>query len=143
MIALPDIRQKGTYDCGAACVDTVFAALGIRASAALLGLSNGIQGTAPDTVEAMLRAARLPVVSGTMTVKDLKHFTDDGRPVICPITLPDGGHWVVVRGVARLIVHLQCPVDGPMTRTVKQWMGIWSDRSRSGQLFDRWGIAVG
>jgi hypothetical protein len=104
-------------------------------------MSNPVQGTSPDTVEAMLRAAGLPVVSGTMNLRDLKHFTSSARPVLCPIT-DEGGHWVVVRGVERLRVYYHDPADGPLDKSSKVWLGMWVDSTRT-KVFDRWGIAVG
>lgn len=143
ILKLPDIRQKDDYDCGAAAVDTVLRFLGVRSCAAVLDMANPVQGTAPDTVEALLRRAGLPVLSGTLHIEDLKHFPDHGRPVVCPVSTDDGGHWVIVAGISRGRVHYQCPLNGKTTMKVSDWLVRWRDTSRSGHEYDRWGIVVG
>lgn len=140
MLTIDPVMQKFEYDCGAACVDAVIKFYGIRTCVGVLTLSNHIQGTSPDTIEALLRRAGLKVISGTMTTADLKHMTTTGRPVICPITTPEGGHYVVVRGVGRGKVWYHCPSDGPKSMKISDWEANWNDTSRSGHEYDKWGI---
>lgn len=84
---------------------------------------------------------KLSVLSGTMTVDDLRHLTRTKRPVVCPVTLPDGnGHWVVVRGVLRGRVHIHCPIFGPHAQPVAAWLSRWYDSTSKGHEYDRWGI---
>ncbi len=142
ILKLPDIRQRYDYDCGLAALDCAFAAAGIRTAAVFL--ANPIQGTAPDTVEALARVAGVPVLAGQMSVDDLQHFGNTGRPVLCPITLPDGaGHWVVSAGVLRGKVHYQDPLSGPQKLWGVDWLVRWQDRTNSGQVYSRWGVAIG
>lgn len=141
LLDIPDVRQASDYDCGAACLDAVaqFHGLRVRGPARL---ANAVQGMSPDTVEAVLRALGLPVLSGTMAVADLRHLTRTGRPVLCPVARA-GGHWVVVRGVARGKVHFHDPAAGPGAEREADWLAGWRDVARSGAEFARWGIGAG
>lgn len=142
MLTIPDVRQHDDYDCGTACVDAVLRFFGVRTTAGVLGLANPVQGTSPDTVEALLRATGLPVLSGTLRVADLKYLTHSGRPVLCPVAI-SGGHWVVVAGVWRTTVYYHDPDEGPRAMPAGKWRDLWRDGTRAGHEFDRWGIAVG
>lgn len=138
LLDIPDIRQQADYDCGAAALDAVLSFHGLRVRGPVR-LANAVQGMSPDTVEAVLRSVGLAVLSGTMTVGDLRHLTRAGRPVLCPVSA-GGGHWVVVRGVARGRVHFHCPTRGPVHTPELHWVAEWVDTSRSGQTFSHWGI---
>lgn len=146
MITLPDVRQTRDYDCGAAAVNCVLAHFGQRTRGPV-ALANVVQGMAPDTVEAYFHSVGLPVVKGNMQLSDLKHFTATGRPVLCPITMPDGeGHWVVVRGVVRGKVFFQDPAAGPRDLRAsgpRSFEAAWESWSASGFAYKCWGIAVG
>lgn len=138
LLAIPDIRQTTDYDCGAIAIESACQFLGVKPPAAP---TNAVQGMAPDTVEAVLRSAGLTVIVGTMDVEDLRHFTRTGRPVVCPCS-DWGGHWVVVCGVERGRVTVQCPLRGRITLTGAKWLEGWTSTSRPGHVYDRWGIAV-
>src|SRR5262245_40981761 len=101
MVEVPDIRQHEDYSCGDAAIDAALGALGVRRARGTK-LANEVQGMAPDTVAAILRASGVSVLAGPMVtgVDGLKHYTANGLPVLCPIA-DYGGHWVVVRGVQR------------------------------------------
>jgi ABC-type bacteriocin/lantibiotic exporter with double-glycine peptidase domain len=105
-------------------------------------LANPVQGTAPDTIEAVLRAAGLPVVSGSMRGGDLEHFTRCGRPVICPLSL-SGGHWVVIAEANRNYVTFHDPLVGSRWMWTDDFADVWTDTTRNGHTFARWGIAAG
>lgn len=144
VLVIPDVRQQDNYDCGAACVDAVAEFFGLRKRGparqmrtALGSLANPIQGISPDTVAAMLRALGLSVLSGTMTIADLRHLTGTGRPVLCPRQ----EHWLVVAGVSRGFVHYHDPQEGMRKEREGIWIETWSDTSESGQSFRRWGIS--
>ena len=139
LLVIPDIRQSADYDCGDAVVSALARFHGIGVSG---GISNAIQGTDPGTVEAVVRRWGLPVVSGTLTLADLAHFTKTGRPVLCPVAA-FGGHWVIVRGIDRGRVHVHCPFSGPTSTPSAKWVAEWRDVSRAGHEFDRWGIVAG
>lgn len=141
LLDIPDIRQADDYDCGAAALDAIARFHGLRARGPV-ALANPVQGMAPDTVEAVLRSLGLSVLSGTMTVDDLRHLTRSGRPVLCPVA-HHGGHWVVVRGVERGRVYYHCPAAGPAVLREADWLAAWRDTSRTGQRFLQWGICPG
>lgn len=140
MITLPDMRQTDDFGCG----DTVYRSIMrlLRRPAERQSLSDPLTGISPDGLEAAFRRAGLDVLSGVMTVADLKHFAGTGRPVACPIAL-HGGHWVTVLGVTRNRVHFHCPLEGHRALSVADWHPIWRDNTRAGHVYERWGIAVG
>ena len=141
MLMIPDVRQTTDYDCGAAAVDAVaeFHGQRRRSLSGIKHIANPVQGMAPETVEAVLRSIGLTVLSGVMTVADLRHLTRTGRPVLCPVAT-GGGHWVVVRGVTRCRVHYHCPTHGPSSLPILSWESQWHGETRHGHGFERWGI---
>lgn len=141
MLSIPDVRQGDGHSCGDAAIDAALAALGLRRRPGTK-LANAIQGLAPDTVAAVLRASGATVLAGPMVsgIEALRHFTAAGCPVLCPIA-ERGGHWVVVRGVGRGRVHFHCPIDGPDSRRAAEWLDVWHDSaSETGHGFARWGV---
>ena len=140
-LQIPDIRQRADYDCGAAALDAVCQFHGLRRRGPS-ALANAVQGMSPDTVEAVLRSLGLSVLSGAMTLADLRHLTQTGRPVLCPITADAGGHWVVVAGVGYGRVSYHCPTHGPTKLPVAEWCLRWRDTSRAGMEFRKWGICA-
>ncbi len=140
LLKIPDIRQRSDHDCGAAAIEAVCRYYG-RKVKGVPNLANPVQGMGPDTVEAVLRSLKFRLVTGTMRVVDLKHYTKIFTPVLCPIA-DMGGHWVVVRGVERQRVHFHCPTRGPTSLPIEQWEEEWTSGTTSGVDFDQWGIAV-
>lgn len=142
MLTIPDVRQVADWDCGAACVAALFRFYGLPPAAWVGKLANPIQGMSPDTAEALLRAAGLAVLSGSMTLPDLTYLTRSGRPVMTPIQSERTGHWVIVRGVSRGRVHFHCPTDGPRRLPALAWVDRWHDTTRFGVAYVRYGIAT-
>lgn len=143
ILSLPDVRQERDDNCGTAAAEVVRRFYGIRERAA--DLANPIQGTAPDTLAAVLRSLGLNVLAGQMLggVADLQHFTRLGYPVVCCVTLNGAGHWVVVAGVARGRVHFHDPLAGPRKLPLSEWLDCWRDTSaETAQPFRSWGIVV-
>lgn len=140
LLTIPDIRQREDYDCGAACVAALLSFHG-RRWPAVWSLPNPVQGLAPDTVEAVLRAAGLSVASGSMRLADLRHYADSDRPVMCPVAL-HGGHWVIVRGVSARRVYYHCPTAGPTWVGARDWREVWHDTSRGGTSYPSYGIVA-
>lgn len=138
LLKIPDVRQATEHDCGAAAIEAVCRFHGVK-DRGPARLANAVDGMSPATVEAVLRSLGLAVLSGTMTAGDLRHLADTGRPVLCP-TAHRGGHWVVVRGVARRRVHFHCPIDGPGSLPVATWETLWSDSTRAGHEYASWGV---
>lgn len=141
MLSIPDVRQREDYSCGDAAIDAALAALGLRRKPGTR-LANAIQGTAPDTVAAALRACGARVSAGEVLtgIEGLRHYGAAGLPVLCPVALY-GGHWVCVRGVCRGRVHFHCPLIGADSRRAADWLSIWTDRaSETGHEFTHWGI---
>lgn len=145
MLKLPDIRQRDSFDCGAAAVHTVFKFLGhtmpYQFYINLLG-SNGMNGTDPRCVETMVRQQKLKVISGEMTIGDLSSQTKMGRPVIVLVTLHNSGHYVVVSGVKRNYVYFQDPAVGPQKLKAVEFVNVWTDYDRFGMTYTNFGISV-
>ena len=141
-LELADLRQ-GDDDaaCGKVALRVVWSHFGTRVR---LVPCTPIDGTSPDVIESLLWHSGLPVQAGQMDADDLKYHTSRGRPVICCVTeAGGGGHWVVVGGVYRGRVHLQCPLAGPLAEPVADFVARWTDQTRRGTQFDHWGIAAG
>jgi HK97 family phage portal protein len=157
LLAVPDYRQDGDYDCGAAATHSV---------CDFFGVGNGRQavdyieelgttrtaGTRPDAIEECLATSGLNVLSGPgMTTADLAAHHLAGRPVICPIQLyetkPDQeakeqvGHYVVVVGVSGDMVFYQDPAAGRRAMTAMEFDQRWHDRDADGNEYDHYGIA--
>jgi ABC-type bacteriocin/lantibiotic exporter with double-glycine peptidase domain len=144
MIALPDIRQRESWDCGPAAVRSALTALGYRPPdlmATVLGTSPS-DGTDPRAVESYLRREGLAVISGEMTLADLTHFTKTGRPVLCLVTKAGCGHWVTVAGRSRGRVHFQDPDTGPSRLSDAAFLAEWIDHDRLGVTYRQFGLAV-
>jgi hypothetical protein len=144
VLTLPDVRQAHDFDCGRAAVDTLLLFYRLPLSAygpGGAGLANPLQGMSPDTVEAALRACRLAVVSGTLTLADLRHYTRS-RPVLTLTQWDGSGHWVTVAGVTARRVYFGCPGRGPQSLAVADWLDRWHDRGRYGGAFTRFGVVA-
>lgn len=140
LMQLPDRRQQTEHSCGHAAIDSVLSFFNLP-ECGRVTLANAVDGMDPATVEAVLRSKGLSVLSGTMTVRDLKHLCDSGRPVLCPVSWA-GGHWVVVAGVERRGVYYQDPAEGPKRKGVQEFLNAWRDGNRSGRHWVTWGIAA-
>lgn len=146
MLVFPNTQlQTEDWDCGRAAARAVLSLFGRTTIGGFqygLDLVNPVQGLCPGTMEAALRAYGLPLLSGLMRVEDLKHFTQSGRPVLCPIK-DDGGHWVAVAGVHRGYVHYFDPTLGMTKRKSPDWIYSWRDSDSKGNVYAHWGICVG
>lgn len=143
-IPLPDVRQQGPSDCGAACAAAVLVHFGRlplkyaldECSARLL--TSGIDGTDPRAIEALFRAEGLRVQSGEMTLPDLRWHTDRGRPVV----VVTRGHYLVVRGLWYTTVYVHDPLEGPKEPRQDAFLVEWEDVDRFGTRYRSFGIAA-
>jgi ABC-type bacteriocin/lantibiotic exporter with double-glycine peptidase domain len=127
MLTIPDVRQRDHYSCGAACSAALLSYYHLPVPRWLRRLANPERGMQPDTLYAILSDAfGRPPLAGSVELHDLRHLTATGRPVICPVFW-DSGHWVVVSGVTRSRVHLHCPIDGPTSVPIRDWLADWRD----------------
>jgi hypothetical protein len=140
-LTLRDARQTSEWTCGRAVLETVWDFFGVRSRPVP---STPLDGTSPDTIEALLWQSGLSLQSGSMDIADLKYHTGRGRPVVCCVTEAGAvGHWVCVSGVQYRTVFYQCPDDGPSREPIASFEGRWTDQTRRGVSYVRWGIAVG
>lgn len=148
LLELRDLRQTDNHDCCPAAARVAFSAFGYRYShAALIDAlhTSGMDGTDPRTLEAMLRKSGWHVLSGDMSVEDLKYQTRLGRPVIVLVTLDCGGHYVTVRGVHRNRVHFHDtrPANGGfVSLPTGEFEAVWHDFDRFGTDYRNFGLAI-
>ena len=159
LLDVPQYRQQGSSDCGAACTHIVADYLGVGE-----GREEGdyireldttaTDGTTPGSIVRWLNNHGLITTSGPgMSLDDLAGHFRAGRPVIALIQSPeddpdgsDGGHYVVVIGVGLGQVFVQDPVDGRTLMPAAEFLDRWHDeggREDDGVEYVRYAIAVG
>lgn len=152
VLALPDVRQAGPSDCGAAAVASVCGFLGrgpATLADAVAALGTTAAGTSPGQVLACLSAAGLCVTGASgMTVEDLREAFEGGRPTLVPCQADDGkggaaGHWLAVSGVGLGMVFVQDPAAGPRMIPAAAFDAAWRDSDPAGNAFDHFGVVVG
>ena len=138
LLSLPDIRQNSSFDCGEAAVRTILAFHGIKAAVRLATTSHG---TDPTQIEAAFRNIGMGVAAGEMTVADLAHFCNAGRPVVCLVHWKGAAdsHYVCVRGVSRGWVYFHDVESGVGKCPVKEFESQWKADGRIGR-YRRWGL---
>jgi ABC-type bacteriocin/lantibiotic exporter with double-glycine peptidase domain len=141
MIDFPDVRQLDGHDCGATCVYGVLRVLKLRvrrSEVARALLTDDLDGTHPAAVEAYLRQQGLKVSAGNMSLKDLAHHTKAGRPVILAVK----GHYLVAVHATRTHVTVHDPEQGKLKMHANDLEAIWHDTTRSGAVYDHYGIVA-
>lgn len=154
ILDLPDPRAKGRpiegYECGDLAVRCVMRFHGLRQRERLVALSEPVHGADPASLTSFVVSPLgepLRWAHGSMTVPDLRHYADTGRPVLTLVQADtaDGrteGHYVVVAGVARRRVHYLDPFSGMRAMREAEWDTRWHDTGRFGTLFRRWGLVA-
>lgn len=137
MLNLPDIRQRRGWTCGRAASECVLQYLGKQADLRQL-LTTPMDGTDPRNIEGLLRKAGCKVLSGEMTVDDLRYQTKHGRPVVAAVK----NHYVVVGGVGRGKVRYHDPLFGPCKVSVADFVVWWNEADRLGVEYRQFGIAA-
>jgi hypothetical protein len=127
---LPDVRQKADHDCGLAMVASVLMRSGWSRKHATDFIAtvpcDPWFGTRPEAIDGCLRE-HFQTLVGEMTIRDLRHFTRTGRPVICAVD----DHWIGVDEVTRNHVIYMDPATGTHERkTVRKFEQWWQDRGR-------------
>ncbi len=140
LLALPTLIQAGEFDCGDTAARVVLQWHGIKAS---VRMATPERGTSPEQIEATFKRIGLKVVSGEMSVADLRHFCDTLRPVICVVHWPGcvDSHYLVIRGVSRGWVYFHDVADGPCKKSVAEFLTAWSAVGRAG-VYRNWGICA-
>lgn len=146
-LPLPVRLQRSGYSCGAAALRSVLAFHGISETEQTLADVLGTDpqgGTSPSDILAVVRSLPLTAEAhGGMTADDLKCCCADSTPVLCPIQLHGGGHWVAVAGVTPTSVVVMDPAAGTVAIPIGDFLAAWHDTDSAGQRFDRYGIAIG
>jgi ABC-type bacteriocin/lantibiotic exporter with double-glycine peptidase domain len=142
ILDLPTRLMESDHDCGRACARSVLAFHGRRGVECFQ--VDPLDGIDPGALERAYRSLGLPVIAGNFDLDSLRHFTRAGWPVQVAIQSGGDGHWVVVKGVSRNRVHVMDPEkDGRQFYTSGEFLDLWSDGTRHGASFVRWGLAVG
>ncbi len=142
LLDTPDERMRADHDCGEAAARC---ALGFLRVAVPARLACVIDGTDARTIEAYLRRIGLRVQSGEMTVDDLRHHANEGRPVLLLVHWPGqpSSHWLTCRGVSRGRVYYSDPDTGRASLPVSDFLAAWSaSDARMSRPFRQWGVAV-
>ena len=153
LLAVPDVRQEGDYDCGPAAAQAVcrFFGVGPADRGAYLDALDTTRkgGTRPEALVALFsRLGLVATAAGGLEVADLGRFFALGQPVLCPVQAgePGGetsGHWVVVVGVGLGQVFFHDPAAGLRMTAEADWLARWHDRDGDGVGYDAFGVAVG
>ena len=141
MLALPDVRQKDSYDCGEAAVKCVLKYYEIYGS---VKFATAQDGSDPRMLEAALRLSGLNVTAGEMCVADLKHWVKHKKPIICLIWYAEQltSHYVVVSGFNKNAINFHDVETGPVTVSLVKWKKMWTAMGRLGEPFKQWGIVA-
>lgn len=142
---LPDLRQAKDHDCGPTAVRIIlkYHKRSVTKTHIKELPCDPVDGTDPRAIESWFRSRDLGVLAGTMTWQDLRHLTGQGRPVICLITTSHGiGHYVVVSHTFGGYITYQCPTNGLLKVSKKEWLRGWHEVDRLGAKYIQWGIAV-
>lgn len=146
LLTVPDERQSKAHNCGEAAVRCV---LGFHAFAPdvlnKVRISSPRDGVDPLAVERFLSTLGLRTLAGSMSLADLRHYCDTGRPPIALIHRPgeDESHYVVVRGFSRGAVWFHDVDTGSQKASGAEWQAWWAaGDGRRGHLFPSWGIVA-
>lgn len=146
-LILPDIRSgRVWWACGATAAEIVCRSLGIERTRGEVRLAlppDPHRGTPPERLVGFFKGQGLRGAAGTMEVEDLRHYTRERCPVVCPVQTADGwGHYVVVYRADRRRVYYQDPETGPVAESVRSFLSGWIDYGADGKVYERYGIAV-
>lgn len=162
LLEIPDVRQAGDFDCGAAATQSVALYFGVDEGrqesdyVRELGTTEG-DGTEPEAIIDWLNDHGLVTTSGQgMSLDDLKRFYAEGKPVIVPLQMygdtpeydqeeaaNETGHYVIVQGLGLGLVFFQDPIGGRQMMAEADFDARWHDREKEGVIDDHFGIAVG
>ncbi len=140
LLNLPDLRQANGHDCGPAAVRCLLAFHNVHAP---VPLACPLDGCDPRHIESHLRERiGLNVHAGQLTIADIRHLCDDGRPPILLVTWPgDGSHYVIARGVSRGRVYIHDVDDGRKAIPEADFLVAWCAKDgRLSKPLRRWGI---
>lgn len=141
LLDLPGYLQKESFDCGSCSCRIVYEFLWkkrpLREFSSLLG-TNGLNGTDIRAIEAFFRKEGFAVTVGEMSIEDLRHHANLGRPVICCVK----DHYLVSRGVYRGRVYVADPATGYDSYSIQEFRNIWFDSERFGFHYYQFGLAI-
>lgn len=142
-----DRRQRDSWSCGAIAAAVSLDLLGVEPADSTALVSVGLaatplDGTDPRVMESFFRKLGYSVISGEMTVDDLRHQTMLARPVMCLVRYGNIGHWVTMVEVKARKLQFHCPVRGLVKMPNRAFEGIWWDGDRSGYNYHSFGVSV-
>lgn len=142
MLLVPDVRQVANHDCGVAACRAVMRFYGKRWSDDYDKRLSAceIDGTDPRNIEVLFRQIGFGVMSGEMTIHDLRFHISMKRPVITLIQRAGVGHYIVVNDVKSRMIDYHCPVDGPVKCAIRKFRESWRDVGRMGTFYNSFGI---
>lgn len=155
-VDLPDIRQRDTFDCGAAALLAVCQHFGVGPTddgAMIVALGTDRKdGTRPkEMVDAAQRFGLKHAVADRCSLSAVIGQTDLGRPVILCIQAhgtPDerdkiqSGHYVVAIGHQPGKVWVQDPSVGRVLVDDAELAERWKDKDADGVVYEQWGLSL-
>ncbi len=137
MLKIRPFIQQRNVTCGPSSLKTVFQYYGVRMTEAELAKECRTRGDYGTPLEAMIRVPqrhglRVVVKKVTSVLADIRHFVDQGYPVIVNWYSnrypPAGGHYSIVIGVEGRTVVLLDPSDGKRVRIPwHEFRQLWFD----------------
>jgi predicted double-glycine peptidase len=144
-LPVPVRLQDTDFSCGAACFEAILNYLGIPLDEAeLIAALPSTPSRGTRSADMLALAERLGLATEERhgaSLDDVRFALEGGAPVLCPVQLWGGGHWVVVTGVDDA-VHLMDPVSGLVTVPLDEWEANWWDEAE-GERYDHYALAIG
>lgn len=148
-IDVPPADQDDDFDCGPAALEAIFNHYGIEYDDLEdITESSGAteeDGTPPDYMVAEIKKHGLSVETKQgMNLTDLRNSVSIGKPVICPVQMHGGGHYVIVINCDDKNVTVRDPSTPNKKKDVPvdEFNRIWHDKDKDGKLFDHYGIII-
>ena len=138
ILKVPLSKTVSASDCFDVAASMV---LGFHGASGLRRQSSTTDGVSPCHAVSSLRNFGVRVIEGSMEISDLKHYCDNGKPVMALVHW-DGdhdSHWVVVVGVSRGKVWF-CDSDGRDSLPVFEFESQWLATGKLGEKYIHWGI---
>lgn len=127
MLRPPFVRQSDDKSCGLCCVKANLRYWGCdsdipKFERALVPKKHGLDAF---KIEEIYRRYGWFVSSGSMTIKTVSDYTEDGIAVQCLINFENCGHYVLVFHVDRAKVKFMCPMRGIVTQKIEKFLRSW------------------
>lgn len=146
-VPIPVKLQDTNYTCGAAALQAILDHWGIETEEGQLAKALGTdsrEGTRPSEIIALANALGLGTdARAGLAITDLQHTLDQGIPVLVPVQMYGGGHYLVLTGYDSDRVYFMDPSAGQSSMPQADFLRSWHDTDTDGKPFIRYGLAIG